>query len=463
MVLLSKICQNIKAALCSRKFWMELGGFSLVCIAFILYMLNLASLHADDLFRKYMDKQQVLKGRITANSVKAQINGRVIIENLSWTDDNDVTILKVPRVEMYVNPFAFAFKTVTEDSLINLDLYDASIVLGFNDKMQLDVLRQKRPEKPLVEKSMQEPRPKNLVWLNKNYPDTVLRLHNFNLIVVHKRRHYTMHDVYLSAQFLDDRYLHIDLHSHEFGGVLKGGICNLNGVVDLEPSKKDINMNLSLFHILPSSLGVQNLNDLADIGAQVTGKLEEPFIQGAISFKELNVGDLRFDKVYGNFSYQKGLVMLDGVTGIFNGGDVEAEGIYNIDSRDYSIDAKGKDIDLTRALKVKELMGHGDVDFHMTVEAPRKKGEKQKQHIWGALKTGPLGYNYYRVGSVQADADIKGSDMLYKDIVVKTDVGNLHLDRLEVKDGRVEIGSLEYDDGVSRRSLPIEKFIRKQK
>lgn len=463
MIWLTRILKTIKKCIFSKSFWLKLGGFTVVCLGILIYMLNLASLHANELFHKYMKQQQVLKGNITAEYVGAHLNGHVMIENLRWTTEDNVLIMSVPRAELWVNPLAFVFKTVNKSSLLNVDLYDAFLVLGFNEKMQLDAIRQSKA--PQISKGVNpdlENRKKNISWFSQKFPDTILRLHNFDLLVIHQQRHYAMHEVYLDANMVNDRYLHIDLHSHKFGGVLDGGICNINGVIDLAPEKREMAMNMSLYHIRPSSLGLQNLDDYTDIGASIVGKVDEPYIQGGISFKELNIGDLKFSKVYGNFEYMNGFVQLQDVTADFCGGDVVASGLYNIDSRDYSIDAVGKGIDVGRALKFRPIHAKADVDFHMTVDAPRKKNEKQKSHIWGKLETGTLYYKFYEVNSVKADADINGANMLFKNIVIEGEAGTLLLDRLELEKGNVDFGKLEYNDGVNTKEIPIAKFIKKR-
>ena len=112
--------------------------------AVYFFLAQRASRHAAELFNYYMAKQQVLTGTVTAEELRADIWGNVYFKNLTWDSPEHERLVDVPEGRIKIKPKDIILRIAGIDTVQEVELSGAYIHLGFDDKMRLDILQNKK-------------------------------------------------------------------------------------------------------------------------------------------------------------------------------------------------------------------------------------------------------------------------------------------------------------------------------
>lgn len=426
------ICKN-------RKFYLLISAILLLMAAVYFFLSHIASTKAESIFRREMSRQRVMTGSVTADSIKADPFGNVVFTNLVWLDVNGEPVLQVPQGRFKVSVWDIISGRTDMDTLQRVELDDAVLSVRFDENMRLDVLPDK---KRFAAAKPQEPKPH--LNLHGRIPETELVLKNCTLNVMYKKRYFVMNQVRAVIQSKTDDFIKIDFSTGLFGGTMVGDRMKLYGRVDISKAEPELALNLTMYQIVPASLGLGNVQNNADVFLEVKGKLQQPLADGALSFATLDLPALHFSKVNGNVHYEDGRVDFTDVTGSVYGGTVEASGQYNIDDRHYSIDARGHELLASIAAKSTKINCRVELDLHM-----RSEGRADTVHTYGSFTSGPGHYMLIPFDSISGKFDNKSKVLKFKDVVIKTDLGNVVTDGFKLVDGKLYLEDifLEAPDG----------------
>lgn len=412
-----------------KKFQLLLAGIVLLLIEVYFILCRIASDQAEQIFRREMEKQQVLLGNITADSVQADIWGNVSFNNLVWIDRHDQLVLQVMEGKLKVNTLDIITKNIGLSTLQAVEINNAAVYLDFDDKMQLDILPQ--PEQKQIKSEVKQQ--KN-IDLKGKVPTVSIKLNNCLISAQHKNRSFILNDVDAVITGKTDEAITIDLTANEFAGTLVGDKLELKGAVDLKPAVPTLNMNLNLYDIIPKTMGLGDIENTANVFAQVKGDLENIIADGALSFAKLDLPPLLFTDVNGNVHYEKGLVYFKDVTAWVYGGTVKAEGEYNIDTRSYKIKADGKKLMASIAAKTTKINCLVDLNFNMECD-----GNPKDVISYGSFKSNAGTYLLIPFESIEGKFSNKNKVLDFEDVVIKTKIGNITTDGFSIVDGKVQI------------------------
>ena len=125
----------------TRKVKIGIGVLVAIIIAGIITMLVLAQIArrgAAEIFNRVMEKQTMLRGTITVETLMAHITGDVNFENLVWKEPDGDLILYVPEGSFHVRPWDVVTRNFKSTSIQQLTLKNAVISVRFDENMQVD-------------------------------------------------------------------------------------------------------------------------------------------------------------------------------------------------------------------------------------------------------------------------------------------------------------------------------------
>ena len=97
----------------------------------------LASLKAAEIFNREMAAQQVLQGSLTVERLSANLFGQVSFDGLVWQGPDGKEIANIPSGKFKVKPWDVVTRNLSTTSLTYLELNDATVLLQFDDRMNL--------------------------------------------------------------------------------------------------------------------------------------------------------------------------------------------------------------------------------------------------------------------------------------------------------------------------------------
>ena len=131
----------------------------------------------------------------------------------------------------------------------------------------------------------------------------------------------------------------------------------------------------------PSSLGFgENIHDAMTLLTKVTGDFNRPFAKGRVTMPILRIPALTFENVVGDVTYQDGILNFENVSANVYSGKLEAKGVYNLDTRAYTITGVAKDLDSSVALKAPEFLVPVSANLNF-----KSEGQPRDMEVWGEL------------------------------------------------------------------------------
>ena len=309
----------------------------IVSILVILGLLQFARRGAAFIFNREMQKQTMLRGTITVESFMAHITGDVNFENLVWKEPDGDLILQIPEGSFQVRLWDVITRNFKATSIQQLTLKNAVISVRFNENMQVDFLDQKAQTVPqskeksetkqatekktkqaaeqkieqnikqkTEQKTTQEAKldakqdpeqDPGLEWIEDHdyvYDDdginfdlgtrrlrSVIILEDCRLEARYRKRHYVLNNVNMKLGLDTTGKSHIDLSTGKFGGTMQGGGLSIYGIIDFKPADPELDIDVSLRDVDPSSLGFgMNVHDNMTVVARMEGPVTGPTGRG---------------------------------------------------------------------------------------------------------------------------------------------------------------------------------------
>ena len=426
--------------------------------AIVFFVLaTIASRGMGVIFNEVMARQTMMRGTVTVESLSATPWGTLSFTDLVWTDPDGRRLITVPDGKIRVNMWDVVTRNFKASAINGIELNDAIIVVDLDENNRIDFV----PPSPDVKKPINEvaPRPKaprkttqerqeelgnkvrNFNWQGQHL-DLKIRLRNSQLEVFNRNRHYVMKDVNARIELDSNRAIHIDMETGKFGGTAIGDGLVLKGRVDLKDVLKhrmpQLDLQFDVKGVDPSSLGFgENIHDAMTLLTKVTGDFNRPFAKGRVTMPILRIPALTFDNVVGDVTYQDGILNFSNVNANVFNGKLEAKGVYNLDTRAYTITGVAKDLDSSVALKTPEFLVPVSANLNF-----KSEGMPRDMEVWGNFWSGDGHYMLIPIQSITGNFHNKGRHLSFSDVKVNTRITTISTNALRIDDGQLTMGPL---------------------
>ena len=426
--------------------------------AIVFFVLaTIASRGMGVIFNEVMARQTMMRGTVTVESLSATPWGTLSFTDLVWTDPDGRRLVTVPDGKIRVNMWDVVTRNFKASAINGIELNDAIIVVDLDENNRIDFV----PPSPDVKKPLNEvaPRPKaprkttqerqeelgnkvrNFNWQGQHL-DLKIRLRNSQLEVFNRNRHYVMKNVNARIDLDSNRAVHIDMETGKFGGTAIGDGLVLKGRVDLKDVLKhrmpQLDLQFDVKGVDPSSLGFgENIHDTMTLLTKVTGDFNRPLAKGRVTMPILRIPALTFDNVVGDVTYQDGILNFSNVNANVFNGKLEAKGVYNLDTRAYTITGVAKDLDSSVALKTPEFLVPVSANLNF-----KSEGIPRDMEVWGNFWSGEGHYMLIPIQSITGNFHNKGRHLSFSDVKVNTKVTTISTNALRIDDGQLTMGPL---------------------
>ena len=434
-----------------------IAAFLAIGAVVFFVLATIASRGMGVIFNEVMARQTMMRGTVTVESLSATPWGTLSFTDLVWTDPDGRRLITVPDGKIRVNMWDVVTRNFKASAINGIELNDAIIVVDLDENNRLDFV----PASPDVNKPLNEvdPRPKppkkttqdrqeelakkvrNFNWQGQHL-DLKIRLRNSQLEVFNRNRHYVMKDVNARIDLDSNRAIHIDMETGKFGGTAIGDGLVLKGRVDLKDVLKhrmpQLDLQFDVHGVDPSSLGFgENIHDAMTLLTKVTGDFNRPFAKGRVTMPILRIPALTFDNVVGDVTYQDGILNFSNVNANVFNGKLEAKGVYNLDTRAYTITGIAKDLDSSIALKTPEFLVPVSANLNF-----KSEGVPRDMEVWGDFWSGEGHYMLIPIQSITGNFHNKGRHLSFSDVKVHTKVTTISTNALSINDGQLTMGPL---------------------
>ena len=455
----------------------------IVSILVILGLLQFARRGAAFIFNREMQKQTMLRGTITVETLMAHITGDVNFENLVWKEPDGDVILHIPEGSFQVRLWDVITRRFKATSIQQLTLKNAVISVRFNENMQVDFLDQKPgqinlPKAEAQQKAemntRQDPKHKTeqdleTEWIEDHdfvYDDdgmnfdlgarrlrSVIVLEDCRLAARYKKHHYVLNNVNMKLGLDTTGMSRIDLSTGKFGGTMKGGGMSIYGEINFKPVTPVLDVDVSLRDVDPSSLGFgMNVHDNMTVVVRMEGPVTGPMGRGTVKMKELHIPALHFTDIIGDVNYANGLFRFSDVHSKVFGGTLAARGYYNMNTRRYRIFGKGKNLDSKRALWNSHL--YCPVDLDINIEC---YGNARSTVTTGSFKSGKGHYSFVPFDSLQGRFSNRYRELHFYDIKIITQFGTVSTDAFSIVNNKLHLGKIILTDQDTGENITIRE------
>ena len=426
--------------------------------AIVFFVLaTIASRGMGVIFNEVMARQTMMRGTVTVESLSATPWGTLSFTDLVWTDPDGRKLVTVPSGKIRVNMWDVVTHNFKASAINGIELDDAVIVVDLDENNRIDFV----PPSPDVKKPLNEvaPRPKvprkttqerqeelgkrvrNFNWEGQHL-DLTIKLRNNQLEIFDRNRHYVMKDVNARIVLDSNRAIHIDMETGKFGGTAIGDGLVLKGRVDLKDVLKhrmpQLDLQFDVKGVDPSSLGFgENIHDAMTLLTKVTGDFNRPFAKGRVTMPILRIPALTFDNVVGDVTYQDGILNFSNVNANVFNGKLEAKGVYNLDTRAYTITGIAKDLDSSVALKTPEFLVPVSANLNF-----KSEGMPRDMEVWGNFWSGEGHYMLIPIKNITGNFHNKGRHLSFSDVTVNTNITTISTDALRIDNGQLTMGPL---------------------
>ena len=426
--------------------------------AIVFFVLaTIASRGMGVIFNEVMARQTMLRGTVTVESLSATPWGTLSFTDLVWTDPDGRRLVTVPDGKIRVNMWDVVTHNFKASAINGIELNDAVIVVDLDENNRIDFvppsldikkpLNEVEPRPKLPKKTTQERQEelgnkvRNFNWQGQHL-DLKIRLRNSQLEVFNRNRHYVMKDVNARIDLDSNRAVHIDMETGKFGGTAIGNGLVLKGRVDLKDVLKhrmpQLDLQFDVKGVDPSSLGFgENIHDAMTLLTKVTGDFNRPFAKGRVTMPILRIPALTFDNVLGDVTYQDGILKFSNVNANVFNGKLEAKGVYNLDTRAYTITGVAKDLDSSVALKTPEFLVPVSANLNF-----KSEGMPRDMEVWGNFWSGDGHYMLIPIQSITGNFHNKGRHLSFSDVKVNTKITTISTNALRIDDGQLTMGPL---------------------
>ena len=473
---------NIKLPdiLLSRKVKRGIGilvGICLVGMIGFVLLAHLASRAAAKIFNYEMEKQTMLRGTITVESIMGHIGGDVSFENLVWKEPDGDLVLQVPEGSFHVRPWDIVTRHVKSTTIQQLTLKNAVISVRFDENMQVDFLDQKQQafplsnektetiaeKKPEIKPETEEPEQETYTefydddGINFNPEGKRLRseivLEDCRLEARYRKRHYILNNVNMKLALNNSGMSHIDLSTGRFGGTMRGGGLSVYGDINFKKADPELELDVSFRDVDPSSLGFgMNVHDFMTVAARMEGPVTGPKGRGTVKMKELHIPALNFTDVIGDVNYANGLFRFTDVNAKVFGGNLRARGDYHIDTRVYHIYGEGTKLQSMRALN--DMRFSCLVDLNLMLMC---NGNPRNILAYGDFKSGKGRYSFLPFNSLEGRFTNRFRELHIYNAVIDTPFGRVSTDAFSIVNNKLHLGKIILTDQDTGENITIRE------
>lgn len=170
---------------------------------------------------------------------------------------------------------------------------------------------------------------------------------------------------------------------------------------------------------------------------RVTGDFNRPLAKGRVTMPILRIPALTFENVVGDVTYQDGILNFENVNANVYSGKLEAKGVYNLDTRAYTITGIAKDLDSSEALKTPEFVVPVSANLNF-----KSEGLPRDMEVWGNFWSGEGHYMLIPIQSITGNFHNKGRHLSFSDVKVNTNITTISTDALRIDNGQLTMGPL---------------------
>lgn len=407
---------------------------ALVLTGAYFWLCRLAGERAADIFNREMARQQTLEGSIAVESISADMWGNVGFRGLKWLDANGDPVVFVPDGRFKVKPWDVITGSVKLSSLEEAELNHPVFAIRFNKNMQPSFL----PEKKASDGGGEQKRRRGMhIKLPDNLPPISLKINDGTITASYRHRYFVLSSVNAGIRTVNPHQADLKITAGDFGGMMIGDELSISGKLMFDGAEPQCDLYISMKDVVPESLGLGKVKDTASVYGHATGALSALEIDGRLEFLHLNIPALRFYKVNGDFYYKDGKIDFRNVTGGIYGGTVEASGEYDIDTRDYKIDALGHDLMASIAAKTSQINCRVELDLKM-----RSSGSPREVVTYGSFTSGAGTYSLIPFEQITGKFNDRNGVLKFTDVKIKTLLGEVSSDAFEIVKGRVHINDI---------------------
>lgn len=446
---------------------------AVISVAVIL-VLEVFSRGAAAIFNQAMAEQDMLKGNITAEKIVAHITGDVNFTGLEWRDEEGRLILRVPEGHFRARIWDVVTGHIKSTTIQELTIKNAEVSVHLADDMSVDFIRNSRSMKQVKEedqdwrmkvslagKSEEErkkigefrrrKRAEKMAnqWSNFDREGKKIRMKlNFvdcRMEVFFKERHYLLARANLTADINTDKAMEIELNTGGFGGTMIGNGVKLKGKVDFHGSDVPTgDLRISFHDVDPSSLDLGvNIHDKMTLDSHLTGPLNDINGNGQVIMQELHIPGLTFQNVMGNVHYDGVHLEFSDVLANVYGGELRAEGVYDLDTRYYRIHGKGTGLQTAQALRGSHFYCSVDLDMYL-----ESKGSGRETSSYGQFTSGEGRYKLMPFKRISGKFHQGYRDLKFDDVVIEFAGFSMHTDALQVKEGKLTLSPVRLQDNM---------------
>ena len=455
----------------------------IVSILVILGLLQFARRGAAFIFNREMEKQTMLRGSITVETLMAHITGDVNFENLVWKEPDGDVILHIPEGSNQVRLWDVITRRFKATSIQQLTLKNAVISVRFNENMQVDFLDQKQGQISLPKAETQQKTEKDtkqdakqkteqdleMEWIEDHdyvYDEdginfdlgtrrlrSVIVLEDCQLAARYKKHHYVLNNVNMKLGLDTTGMSHIDLSTGKFGGTMQGGGMSIYGEINFKPATPVLDVDVSLRDVDPSSLGFgMNVHDNMTVVVRMEGPVTGPMVRGTVKMKELHIPALHFTDVIGDVNYANGIFRFSDVHSKVFGGTLAARGYYDMNTRRYRIFGNGKNLDSKRALRNSHLYCPVDLDINLECN-----GNARSTVTTGIFKSGKGRYSFVPFDSLQGRFSNRYRELHFYDVKIITQFGTVTTDAFSIVKGKLHLNKIMLTDHDTGKEIMVHE------
>ncbi len=434
--------------------------FLLPAIVLLIFIaLEILSHGAAEIFNRVIQNQDMLRGKISVETIKANIFGEVEFTNFIWLDSGGETIIEIPEGSFKVKIVDIVTKNFKADTIQELTLKNANVSLNFDENMQVDFIRHSgdfKKNETAVEtisrenlteaelKKFGEMRRKfqqqkiETGWKNFNLEGRKiklnLKLENCRAEIFYRERHYLFGSVNLETKIDTTKEMTLKVRTRSFGGTMIGKGMEVNGKIDFKSAEiPQCNLTFLFKEVDPSSLGIgMNIHDTMTLLAKFTGPVNQPVGDGKVTLAKLNIPGISFENVEGKIHYEDADLIFTDVFAEVYGGNFSAHGDYNIDTRFYNIYGYGEKLKAAKALPNQHL--HCDVDLEITIKCA---GNAKKTTTFGQFYSGRGRYSILYFDDFSGKFKTDHDSINFYDVTIKIGDYKVSTDALSIEDKKL--------------------------
>ena len=458
-----------------RTHWKKVLSITVIAIAVsVLLVLEVFSRGAAAIFNQAMTEQDMLKGTITAEKIVAHITGDVNFTGLEWHDTAGRLILRVPEGHFRVRLWDVVTGHLKSTTIQELTLEKAEVSVHLADDMTVDFIRSSpdmrrvkededdwQMKVSLVGKSEEErkrigefrrrKRAEKMAtqWSNFDREGKKIRMKlkfvDCRLEVFFKERHYLLSRANLTADINTDKEMMIEVNTGGFGGTMIGSGVKLKGTVDFNGA--DVpqgDLRITFNNVDPSSLDIGvNIHDKMTMDSHLQGPLNDISGDGHVIMHELHIPGLEFQNVMGNIHYDGEKLEFSDVLANVYGGELQADGVYDLDTRYYSIHGKGTGLQTAQALPNSHLYCSVALDMYLS-----SKGSGRETTSYGEFSSGEGRYKIMPFKRIAGKFRQGYRDLEFDDVIIEFAGFTMATDALQIKDGKLNLKPVRLHDNM---------------